>query len=86
MGCNRDTSFEEIEAVILETLDELKLSIKSVKVLCSIDSPSETVFKYTEAYSVSEPAAYLYSGAHTLLLNKKKSGNETISVARISFE
>lgn len=119
MGCNRGTSAEEIEAVILETLEELQLSIKSVKALCSIDlkkdetgflqvvakydwafvtyspdalnnvpfeSPSETVYKYTGAYGVSEPAALLYSGADKLLLNKKKSGNVTISVARILFE
>lgn len=119
MGCNRGTSAEEIEAVIEETLQQLQLSIKSVKALCTIDlkkdevgflevvrkygwefvtftpdalnsipidSPSETVFKYTGAYGVSEPAALLYSGADRLLLNKKKSGNVTISVARIPFD
>lgn len=119
MGCNRGTSLEEIEAVILETLQELQLSVKSVKALCTIDlkkdevgfleivakygwefqhytpeqlnsvpfdSPSETVFKYTGAYGVSEPAALLYSGADKLLLNKKKSGNVTISVARLPFK
>lgn len=49
----------------------------------SIDNPSETVFKYTGAYGVSEPAARLYSGAESLSLIKKKSGNVTISVAVI---
>ncbi|WP_379970308.1 cobalt-precorrin 5A hydrolase [Ectobacillus sp. sgz5001026] len=116
MGCNRGTSFEEIESVIHETLDELHVSIKSVKALCTIDlkkdeegllevvrkndwefvyyspevlnrvkikQPSETVFKYTGAYGVSEPAALLYSGAEALELVKKKSGNVTISVAVI---
>ena len=31
-----------------------------------IEVPSETVYKYTGAYGVSEPAARLYSGATTL--------------------
>lgn len=119
MGCNRGTSVEEIEAVIQETLQELHLSIKSVKALCTIDlkkdergfldithkygwdfvtykpeelnkmnisTPSATVFKYTGAYGVSEPAAMLYAGVENLLLEKKKSGNTTISVARLKFE
>lgn len=118
MGCNRGTSFEEIEQVVKETLAEQRLSIKSVKAIASIDlkkdeqgllalcekyqwlfqtytpeelnempfqNPSETVFKYTGAYGVSEPAALRYSGATELLLEKKKSGNVTISIARIVF-
>ncbi|MDQ0201156.1 cobalt-precorrin 5A hydrolase [Neobacillus ginsengisoli] len=48
-----------------------------------IQEPSETVFTYTGAYGVSEPAAQLYSGAEKLELVKKKSGNVTISVAII---
>ncbi|WP_227935524.1 cobalt-precorrin 5A hydrolase [Alkalihalobacillus deserti] len=51
----------------------------------SIDAPSETVYKFTGAYGVSEPAAKLYSGAETLSLVKKKSGNVTISVAVIPY-
>ena len=118
MGCNRGTSAEEIEAVIKETLDELQVSIRSVRAICSIDlkkdeegllavsekygwdfvtyspeqlngvhieDPSETVFKYTGAYGVSEPAAKLYSGTDQLIMNKKKSGNVTISVGLKSF-
>ncbi|WP_134704056.1 cobalt-precorrin 5A hydrolase [Ammoniphilus sp. YIM 78166] len=118
MGCNRGTSAEEIEAVIKETLDELQVSIRSVRAICSIDlkkdeegllavtqkygwefatyapdelnsvpieDPSETVFKYTGAYGVSEPAAKLYSRNDQLLMNKKKSGNVTISVGIMSF-
>jgi cobalt-precorrin 5A hydrolase len=50
-----------------------------------IQQPSETVFKYTGAYGVSEPAALLYSGAKELELVKKKSGNVTISVAVIPY-
>jgi cobalt-precorrin 5A hydrolase len=50
-----------------------------------IQSPSDTVYKYTGAYGVSEPAALLYSGADKLELVKKKSGNVTISVAVIPF-
>lgn len=48
-------------------------------------SPSETVFKYTGAYGVSEPAAMRYAQVKSLLLEKKKSGNATISVARYLF-
>ncbi|QPA32448.1 cobalt-precorrin 5A hydrolase [Thermaerobacillus caldiproteolyticus] len=114
IGCNRGTSAEEIEAVIDETLAELRFSVKSVKAVCTIalkkdepgllevvrkygwefvyyspeelnhvhiEQPSETVFRYTGAYGVSEPAAKLYSGAENLELVKKKSGNVTISVA-----
>lgn len=50
-----------------------------------IKAPSETVFKYTGAYGVSEPAALLYSRAESLALVKKKSGNVTISVAIIPY-
>lgn len=118
MGCNRGTSAEEIEQVILETLAELNISIKSVKALCTIDlkkdevgllevvkkygwefvyyppttlntatieAPSDTVFKYTGAYGVSEPAVRIYTGAEKLELVKKKSGNVTISVGVISY-
>lgn len=51
-----------------------------------ISNPSDVVYKYTGAYGVSEPAALLYSGADELVLEKKKSGNVTISVAVISFK
>ncbi|NYE08924.1 cobalt-precorrin 5A hydrolase [Bacillus niacini] len=51
-----------------------------------MQNPSETVFKYTGAYGVSEPAALRYSNAKELLLEKKKSGNVTISIARVNFE
>lgn len=113
MGCNRGTSAEEVEQVIIDTLAELNISIKSVTALCTIDlkkdevgllevvdkygwefvyyppaelntayieAPSDTVFKYTGAYGVSEPAVRLYTGADELVLVKKKSGNTTISV------
>lgn len=50
-----------------------------------IEAPSETVYKYTGAYGVSEPAVRLYSGAGQLALVKKKSGNVTISVALIPY-
>lgn len=118
MGCNRGTSTEEVNAVIKETLQELGLSIKSVKALVTFElkrdepcfhditskydwqfkwytkdelnsqlvtDPSDTVFKYTGVYGVSEPAVRLYSGNDELLLVKKKSGNTTISVAEILF-
>jgi len=119
IGCNRGTSANEIEAVIHETLNELRFSMKSVKAVCTIDlkkdeqgllevvnkyrwelvaytpeelntvsieAPSETVYRYTGAYGVSEPAAKLYSGADRLALVKKKSGNVTISVALIDHQ
>lgn len=119
MGCNRGTPLEEVETVILQTLEELQLSIKSVKTLATIDlkkdeeafvqvaakydwefityspeqlneiplpNPSDTVFKYTGAYGVSEPAAMRYANTSELILTKKKSGNTTISVARLLFK
>ncbi|MDQ0214226.1 cobalt-precorrin 5A hydrolase [Oikeobacillus pervagus] len=119
MGCNRGTSASEIEQVIIETLDELQISIKSVKAIATIDlkkdeegflevaqkydwefvyytpdelnempidDPSDTVYKYTGAYGVSEPAAKRYSGDNQLILGKKKSGNVTISVGMIPFD
>ncbi len=51
----------------------------------ALDQPSEIVFKATGAYGVCEPAALLSSGARDLVLKKKKSGNATIAVARVSF-
>jgi cobalt-precorrin 5A hydrolase len=49
----------------------------------SISKRSETVYRYTGAYGVSEPAAKCYSKNDELILTKKKSGNVTISVALI---
>ena len=43
MGCNRGTSAEEIEAVILDTLAELNISVKSVKALCTIDLKKDEI-------------------------------------------
>ncbi|MBW7474350.1 cobalamin biosynthesis protein [Paenibacillus oenotherae] len=119
VGCNRGTAAEEIEAVISETLAELRFSIRSVKAVCSIDlkqdeagllevtsrhgwdfvcysaeelngckleEPSETVYKFTGAYGVSEPAAKLYSGAEKLVVTKKKSGNVTLSVGLMTYQ
>lgn len=118
IGCNRGTTAEEIEKVIVDTLSELSISLKSVKAICTIDlkkdekgllevtgkygwefvcyspktlnqakieAPSETVYQYTGAYGVSEPAVRIYTGASKLELVKKKSGNVTISVGVISF-
>jgi len=50
-----------------------------------LPNPSETVFKYTGAYGVSEPAAMRYANHQELVLQKKKSGNVTISVAKLHF-
>ncbi|MFK4437646.1 cobalt-precorrin 5A hydrolase [Paenibacillus sp. RC21] len=119
IGCNRGTAVEELEAGVLDSLNELRLSVKSVRNIATIDlkkdeegllalcakygwelvtyipselntvqlpNPSETVFKYTGAYGVSEPSALLSSGADHWLLEKKKSGNMTISVARVSYD
>ncbi|WP_068497471.1 cobalt-precorrin 5A hydrolase [Paenibacillus kribbensis] len=119
IGCNRGTAVEELEAGVLSTLQELRLSVKSVRNIATIDlkkdeegllalcakygwelvtytpselntvqlpNPSETVFKYTGAYGVSEPAALLSSGADHWLLEKKKSGNMTLSVARVAYD
>ncbi|MBU8907815.1 cobalt-precorrin 5A hydrolase [Desertibacillus haloalkaliphilus] len=114
MGCNRGTTAEEIEQVIKNTLEEVGISLLSVKEMATIDlkkdeqgllevcekynwnftyytpeqlneikidNPSDTVFKYTGAYGVSEPAAKRSAGVDKLLLEKKKSGNVTISIA-----
>ncbi|MGG1654262.1 cobalt-precorrin 5A hydrolase [Paenibacillus sp. NRS-1780] len=119
IGCNRGTAVEELEAGVLDSLNELRLSVKSVRNIATIDlkkdeegllalcakygwelvtytpselntvqlpNPSETVFKYTGAYGVSEPSALLSSGADHWLLEKKKSGNMTISVARVAYD
>ncbi|MGA5688194.1 cobalt-precorrin 5A hydrolase [Cytobacillus pseudoceanisediminis] len=51
-----------------------------------MQNPSDTVFKYTGAYGVSEPASMRYANAKELLLEKKKCGNVTISIARVNFE
>ncbi|WP_134684024.1 cobalt-precorrin 5A hydrolase [Brevibacillus migulae] len=113
IGCNRGTSVEEIEAVILNTLEECRFSILSVKAVCTIDlkkdeegllaicdkygwdfihytpdelnqvpieEPSDTVYKFTGAYGVSEPAVKRYTGAEQLVVTKKKAGNVTLSV------
>ncbi|GED68376.1 cobalamin biosynthesis protein [Brevibacillus reuszeri] len=50
-----------------------------------ISDPSDTVFKFTGAYGVSEPAAKLYAGVGELVLTKKKSGNTTISVGLMPY-
>lgn len=119
IGCNRGTSQEEIETCIEDALRELRISIKSVRNVATIDlkkdeagllalcsahgwelktytpdelnqvplkNPSETVFHYTGAYGVSEPAALLSAGASEWLLEKRKSGNVTISVALVPGE
>lgn len=118
IGCNRGTTAEEIERTIIDTLSELRLSIKSVRNAATIDlkkdedglleicrkynwqlqlytahelnevplrNPSETVFKYTGAYGVSEPAALRSSDATNWILEKRKNGNVTISIARVPF-
>ncbi|ARU61497.1 cobalamin biosynthesis protein CbiG [Tumebacillus avium] len=114
IGCNRGTELAEIEEVVQQTLEELRISIKSVRNIATIDlkkdeagllalcekygwplvtytpqelneiaipTPSETVFKYTGAYGVSEPASMRSAGVTDLLLEKKKSGNVTLSIA-----
>ncbi|SDH03762.1 cobalt-precorrin 5A acetaldehyde-lyase [Alteribacillus persepolensis] len=52
----------------------------------SIPHPSDVVYKYTGAYGVSEPAAVLSSGNETLLIEKEKQGNVTISIAVEEWE
>lgn len=51
----------------------------------AIPNPSETVFKFTGAYGVSEPAALLAACTDRLLLEKTACGNVTIALARIDF-
>jgi cobalt-precorrin 5A hydrolase/precorrin-3B C17-methyltransferase len=56
---------------------------KELNSISGIDG-SETVFKATGAYAVSEPAALLASGASELLVPKQKHGNVTVAVAALS--
>ncbi|WP_088102336.1 cobalt-precorrin 5A hydrolase [Halalkalibacter urbisdiaboli] len=119
VGCNRGTSAEEIETVILETLAEERLSPLSVHSVSTIDlkkdekgllavcekhgwdfiyyspeqlnevsfpNPSDTVFKYTGAYGVSEPASLRTANTTELLVEKKKSGNVTVSISMRNVE
>ncbi|MNB75701.1 cobalamin biosynthesis protein CbiG [compost metagenome] len=118
IGCNRGTSAEEIEQAVLNSLADLRLSVRSVRGVATIDlkkdeqglldvcrkygwrldfytpeelneipqrHPSETVYRHTGAYGVSEPAALRASGASAWLLEKTKMGNVTLSIARIPF-
>ncbi|KPC68231.1 cobalamin biosynthesis protein CbiG [Thermoactinomyces vulgaris] len=118
IGCNKGTSAEEIEHVIVQTLNEQRFSLRSVRNVATIDlkkeepgllsvckkygwrldtytpdelntvtlpDPSPTVYRYTGAYGVSEPAALLSAGATEWLLTKKKAGNVTISIAQVPF-
>lgn len=50
-----------------------------------MQNPSQTVFKYTGAYGVSDPAAMRYAKTDQLIWQKKKSENATIAVARVIF-
>ncbi|MDH4263415.1 MAG: cobalamin biosynthesis protein [Spirochaetia bacterium] len=51
----------------------------------TIENRSDTVFKHTGAYGVSEPAAKMYTKNENLVLVKKISGNVTISVGVLRF-
>ncbi|GAB6936047.1 cobalamin biosynthesis protein [Calditerricola yamamurae] len=50
-----------------------------------IAHPSATVYRYTGAYGVSEPAAKRSANTETLVLEKKRCGNCTISVALVDY-
>ncbi|MBG9796295.1 cobalamin biosynthesis protein [Brevibacillus laterosporus] len=117
VGCNRGTSAEEIEQVILQILEQQGLSVKSVRNIATItlkqdeagllavcqkygwkliaytpeqlnEMPmterSETVYKFTGAYGVSEPAALRCAKAETPFLAKQKNGNVTLSIALVN--
>jgi len=59
--------------IVTFTPDELN-SVQGVE-------KSETVFKATGAYAVSEAAALIASGAGTLIVRKQKTGNITLAIA-----
>lgn len=46
---------------------------------------SETVYRFTGAYGVAEPAALLSAGAKRLLVEKVARGNVTLAVAAVNF-
>lgn len=85
--CTIDLKKDEVGLLEVAERNGWKFVYYSPEVLNSvkIKDPSETVFKYTGAYGVSEPAVMLYSGACELALVKKKSGNVTISVGVIQY-
>ncbi|WP_187118892.1 cobalt-precorrin 5A hydrolase [Bacillus marasmi] len=85
--CTIDLKKDEIGLLEVVEKNGWEFVYYSPEVLNSVDiqDPSETVFKYTGAYGVSEPAAMLYSGCNELALVKKKSGNVTISVGIIDY-
>jgi len=51
-----------------------------------LKNPSEIVFQHTGAYGVSEPAAMLSAGTEELIIEKRKLGNVTLSIARMKLE
>lgn len=126
IGCNKNTSFKEIEDFILSKLAENNLSINAIRNVATIDLKKEEkgilqfgkkyaefidfftkeeindfinnfkrnefkadknekslCFKYTGAYSVSEPCAVLSAKNKTgkLLIYKQKKGNVTMAVS-----
>ncbi|MHB1696821.1 MAG: cobalt-precorrin 5A hydrolase [bacterium] len=119
IGCNKNTSFEEIEDFILSKFAENNLSINAIRNVATIDLKKEEkgilkfgekyaefidfftkeeingfikdfeknekslCFKYTGAYSVSEPCAVLSAKNKTgeLLIYKQKRGNVTMAVS-----
>ena len=86
--CTIDIKKDEQGLIDVCKMHNWPLSFYSAKELNTMDieSPSETVFKYTGAYGVSEPAAKLFSANNKLIVTKKKSGNVTISVGLIATE
>ncbi len=54
IGCNRGTSFEELEKVVLETLKQLNRSYKSINSISSFELKSDepAILKFGEKYNV----------------------------------
>lgn len=63
------------------------LTCYPAEVLNQVEFPnrSETVYRFTGAYGVAEPAALLSAGAGRLLVEKVARGNVTLAVAAVNF-
>lgn len=60
IGCRRDTPLEKIEALVLNKLKEMKISLKAVKLICSVDlkANEEGLLAFGEKNNIPE---YFYT-------------------------
>lgn len=78
------------ETGILELAEELNLTVlffgkDELKIIETIETPSEMVEKHMGVKSVCEAAAILASNKGNLIVPKRKSVNATVALARMNF-